>query len=377
MSKHVVYYCLLFVVAIQLVVLVIDARRYPTVGHTEFIHSVLTHSDAMHQRCLDRLHSLQLTPHAEALAAGLILGDKRQLDKSVVRDMRDAGMSHILAVSGLHVGIVWLLIWYSLSMVVMPVVYVSGVDNIAVNRYMRLVTLSLLWLYIFIVGCQPSVLRAGIMISIAQLSVLFRQDVWNWRCLLYAVVLMLVIQPSVFYEVGFQLSVSAMIGIYALLPLIVPRSDGSRRHEGFWLRIGHVVWRLLWMSIAAQVFTTPLVAYYFHHFSVFSCFQALLVVPVVSILIYLLAFALIVPSSVALLSYPIEAITWWIEFVASFVSRFELWFLSARAEWYPSLTEVLFYEFMLALAVTFWRIGYERERAKKNDIRFHAHAGNL
>ena len=307
---------------------------------------------------LDRLHNIGLSPDAESLAAGLLCGEKSLLSTETIHDMRDAGMSHLLAVSGLHIGLLWTLLWLALRPVLL-IPYHLNLYEIAWNRALRLVSVALLWLYVWMIGFPPSAVRAATMLTVAQVSPLFGVDSWGWQNLVIAALLMLCCDPSQVASVGFQLSFAAMAGILAFHPLAESGNDyimRSRRH-GLWSLL-RPVRNLLLLTFSAQLFTLPLTAYYFHHLPLLGWVQGFLVVPVIAFLIYGLLLLLMLPPAAGLiavgtenlyhwLSLPVEALSWWVMHVARWTSQMELWLVGGRVEFYPSVGETVLLEIIL------------------------------
>ena len=288
---------------------------------------------------LDRLHNIGLSSDAESLAAGLLCGDKSLFDASVIRDMRDAGMSHLLAVSGLHIGLLWVLVWWTLRPVLLVPARMGWYD-VAWYRGVRIVSVALLWLYVWMIGFPPSAVRAATMLTLAQVSPLFGVESWSWSNLVMAALLMLCFDPMQMGQVGFQLSFAATAGILTFS------------------RFLHGPWRLLVLTFSAQYFTLPLIAYYFHHLPLLGWVQGVLVVPIVALLVYGFVLLLCVPASWGMmvicgeslyhwLSLPVEALSWWVLHVAQWVTHLELFLVGGRVEFYPSLAEVCSLEVVL------------------------------
>ncbi len=307
---------------------------------------------------LDRLHTIGLSPDAESLAAGLLCGEKSLFSAETIHDMREAGMSHLLAVSGLHIGLLWTVLWLALRPVLL-VPYHLNLYEIPWNRGLRLASVAILWLYVWMIGFPPSAVRAATMLSVAQISPLFGIDSWGWQNLVIAALLMLCCDPAQMGEVGFQLSFAATAGILAFHPLFESGDDYilHRLRKTFWDRL-RPLRNLLLLTFSAQLFTLPLTAYYFHHLPLLGWVQGFLVVPVIAFLIYGLLLLLLFPASWGMiqlgtenlyhwLSLPVEALSWWVIHVAHWVSQLELWLVGGRVEFYPSLGETVLLELIL------------------------------
>lgn len=292
-----------------------------------------------------------------------------------MHDMRDAGMSHLMAVSGLHIGIAWLILWILFKPLVL-IAYRMNQNEVLWNYIVRGLALIIIWLYVWMIGFPPSAVRAAIMISIIQLSNIVYIEAWNWSNLIIAALLMLCYDPSLMGEAGFQLSFAATAGIYACRPLFIGHRTRYEKYHKMPLsyRLRYFV-NLFWITFSAQLFTLPLCAYYFHHLPLLGFVQGILVVPFVAFFIYGIIFLLVCPYSLCSyviageslyhwLSLPVEAISWWILHVAHWVSQCELWLVGGRVEFYPSLTETIVLELIIIGLTCAWR-GWESQRVKR------------
>lgn len=353
----------------QFVLLLLQAR-YPIAEHNALVTRVGGVAQEWHDACIMRLQGVGLSPRCEALAAGLLLGDRQMLASEDIHDVRSAGMSHLLAVSGLHVGIVWAVIWAVLSLTI-PFVYRLGLNEYRYYEMLRLVSLTGVWIYVLLVGCPPSALRAGLMISVTQIAAFLHRDAWSWYNLAIAAFIMLLVSPSLIFSVGFQLSIAATAGILAFHPLLVPARSHPATHRLSFNVVLQYAGRLLALSLGAQIFTIPIVAYYFHFVPLLGWLQGLLVLPAVSFLMGGFIILILLPSSLSIipvaghslmhwLSTPVELLTHYIFNFASSVSQAELWLVGGRAEWFPTVSEALCCELALIVAVVCWRVGYDR-----------------
>ncbi len=202
---------------------------------------------------------------AFGVAAALILGYREALDPEVRAAYADAGAMHILAVSGLHVGLIMGLCYLLLNRIFFFRTWRG--------RWPRaLILLSVLWGFALLTGLSPSVSRAATMFSFFILARLFAREVFVWNILAASAFILLAIDPFLLMQPGFQLSYLALAGILAFQPLL----------EKLWqpthpaLRHG---WGLLALSIAAQAGTAPVSMYYFHQFPLLFAVSGLAAVP--------------------------------------------------------------------------------------------------
>jgi len=308
-----------------------DAAVSAVVAHEV---ALFPYADTLRSQCGRLLAASGLSSTTVGLAQGVLLGNKQALDAEQKQAMRAAGMSHLLAVSGLHIGIIWVLI----SILLRPLVLLHG------GFWHRWLILLFLWGYIAVIGFPVSAIRAGIMITLVQISFSLQRNVWGFHNLINAALLILLGSPSQIYEPGFQLSFLATAGILTAAP---------------WLRQSRsVLGRLLIITLSAQFFTLPLVAYYFHTVPVFGWVQGVLVVPVMGVFIYLLLLLLLF-TGLGLPATPLvwsaEQLSQWIGLVARYTGSFETWCLGGRLSFYPSLLETLLMLFVLVISAFFVR----------------------
>ena len=206
-------------------------------------------------------------PEIAGLATAILLGDKSQLPKHLRENFAKAGMSHILAISGLHVGIVFLFLNKLLGFLAF-----TRAGRIARTAMVLLILLA----YMLLTGCAPAVCRAVLMISIAQIGQLFYQQSFGMNTLAAAGFLLLLINPAALLDVGFQLSFAAVAGILLLAPRIQNWAEKRAHYRGTDLIQSASV------CLAAQVFTAPLVFYHFGTFPTYFLFANLLLLPIAS-----------------------------------------------------------------------------------------------
>ena len=155
---------------------------------------------------------------------------------------------HVLAVSGLHVGIIFLILNTLLS-------FLGTSKNGRVVK--AIILLIALWSYALLTGLSPSVLRAATMFSFVIMGTVLNRKSSIYNTLAASAFFLLIINPNLLFEVGFQLSYIAVLGIVYLQPLIY-----NRIYTRWWLL--DKIWAITAVSIAAQIATLPLTLYYFH-----------------------------------------------------------------------------------------------------------------
>ena len=213
-----------------------------------------------------------------ALLRAVCLGDRSGLTDDQKQSYQNAGGMHLLAVSGLHIGLIW---WF------LHRVFSIFVRLFRREVYRTLPLVLLLWMYAYLTGFSSSVCRAVTMFTLFSLALLIEQRTHPLNCLLISAFLMLAVDPHRIREVGFQLSYLALFGIVILFPQLRMLPGISKR--GSLIRW---VWEATSVSIAAQVSTAPLVIYYFHQLPVYALLTNLIAVPLLSLLIAMFVVAI-------------------------------------------------------------------------------------
>lgn len=202
------------------------------------------------QALLGQLHAAQLSPTSESLVSAMLLGHREGLPPEVVQLYRLSGASHILALSGLHLGILFGVFNFCLLHVLLSRIrYVFGCLGIV-----------LIWGFTLLVGFPVSLCRASLMMTLLIISQMTFSGENHWDIFGLTALLLLLINPAMLFDVGFQLSFGAVAGIFLFFgPL---RSLLRPRHQLLnWL------WQAWAVSFSAQIFTLPLLFHYFGYFS--------------------------------------------------------------------------------------------------------------
>ncbi len=211
-----------------------------------------------------------LNDDALPILSALLLGEREYLRNDLKDAFANAGVTHIMAVSGLHVGIIYMILFYLLFFL----------DKLKYGKVLKsLIILLILWFYAFIAGLSPSVVRAVIMFSFISIGQGMKRDVNIFNSLAVAAFLLLCINPFSIRDVGFQLSFLAVLGIVILYPKIYPLFVSR-----YWLI--DKAWMLISVSIAAQLVTFPLILFYFRQFPNYFLVSNLIAIPLVTIILY-------------------------------------------------------------------------------------------
>lgn len=251
-------------------------RNWQVIGHEED-RSIKGYA----WRCQYRLHEqykkMGIDGKELGILSALTLGYREELDKDVQRAFSASGAMHVLAVSGLHTGIVWgIVIW---------VLTLGGWRKpLYEERWKRwllsTLIITILWGYAFITGLSPSVMRSALMLTFVECSFLFKQQTSRWNAILAAALMILIINPLSLWSVSFQLSFAAVLSIMLV---------GSKLQQKVVLRgkMWQYIGGLLIVSIAAQVGTMPLTLHYFGQTSNYFALTNLIVIPMAGVLLCL------------------------------------------------------------------------------------------
>ena len=211
------------------------------------------------------------------VASAMLLACRSDLDADTKSLFSSSGAMHILAVSGLHIGILFLLLSFLLN-------------ALPAHRYTRLVNslviMLFLWIYVMLIGFPASATRAVLMFSFVSSGKLFSRKVHTMHSVIASAFFILLANPLLIADVGFQLSYAAVISIILFYPLLFSLSQP-----------GNILFRYLWslvcLSVSAQLGVAPLVIYYFHMFPLYFLLTNLVVVPAAFLMLCLaLAFFL-------------------------------------------------------------------------------------
>lgn len=228
-------------------------------------------SNTYRERVIALYRKLGFNGDGLAVLSALTVGDKTELSESVRESYSVAGASHVLALSGLHIGFLYVLLFFLLK----PIAKMGTAGRV----FRTILLLLLLWSFAFFTGLSSSVVRSVCMFSILAIADLFSRKAFTFNTLAATAWIMLLFNPVWLFDVGFQLSFMAVASIllvqqpiYRLIPV---KS-----------KVGKYIWGLMSVSIAAQLGTAPLVLFYFSRFSTHFLLTNLVVIPLVTVLLY-------------------------------------------------------------------------------------------
>jgi competence protein ComEC len=219
--------------------------------------------------CILRQH-INTNKDELGIAQALLIGYTNDLDKDLVQAYSNTGVVHIIAISGMHLGLIYvLLVWIFGKL---PLIKRSKLVQV-------LLILSCLWLFSLLTGASASVVRAAVMFTFITIGTSFEKRSSIYNSLAASAFVMLCYNPYFVWDVGFQLSYLAVVGIIVFQKPV---------YNWFYVKNKWLdqVWKLAAISIAAQVLTFPICIYYFHQFPNLFLITNIIAVPLSSIILY-------------------------------------------------------------------------------------------
>lgn len=221
------------------------------------------------KRIVKNLSQKTISPDAMAIFQAMFLGQKQEMNAALNNDYKNTGMVHVLAISGLHFGI---LLWF-LQLLLKPLMQ---------NKYGKILYFILLhfllWFYAFLTGFSSSVVRAVTMFSAVLIGMQFKRRMNVQNALAASLFFLLLLYPFYLWQVGFQMSYLAVFFIVGFQPLLKKVYQPKNKIDGYF-------WNLATVTITAQLGVLPLSLYYFHQFSGLFLISGLVFLPVFGVVL--------------------------------------------------------------------------------------------
>ena len=213
-------------------------------------NSIIAYALKMRVAFVEKFTRFIPDPEALSIASALLFGYRANFQEETLNAFVHTGTIHVLSVSGLHVGLVFYLLHFLLG-------FLSGLPY---GKILRIVLiLSAIWCYVLLTGMAPPILRSGLMISFLLVAEGIQRSHQNLNSLFASACFLLFLDPFMLFDTGFQLSYLAVFGLFTYYPLLSKV-----------FKVRHKLLRLflqaIFVSLSAQLLTTPLVLYYFHQF---------------------------------------------------------------------------------------------------------------
>lgn len=277
--------------------------------------SIIGYADVIRRIITSKLENFNFHPNEFAIIKALFLGQRQDISNELRQQYVSAGAIHILAISGLHIGIILIILNW-----------LFGFFTRFKHGYVikTIIILILLWAFAIIAGLSPSVLRAVTMFSAVAIAMNLKRPHNIYNTLAISAFVLLLFKPMFLFEVGFQLSYLAVIGIVSIQPILY-----NAIKTKFWL-INKVL-ILLTVSVAAQIGVLPLSLYYFHQFPGLFFLSNIVVIPFLGFIlgcgfIVIIMSLLNIPYNFIVLIFE-KSITWmnyffnWVSLQESFIFR--------------------------------------------------------
>jgi|GEM_PF-1349092 len=222
----------------------------------------------LRRHCIATLHKF-IAPEFFPLAAALIVGVKDYLDPEHYEVFSHTGTMHILAVSGLHVGLIYMSLAWLLSF------FFTTAKS---KKWQSIITIAAIWIFGAITGFEAAILRAVVMFSFLEIGKMQKKMTDSFNILSVAAFFLALINPLSVFSLSFILSFGAIIGILYFYPIVYE-----------WIKVNNIfaqkIWELCSMSLAAQITTLPIIIYYFHQFPFLFLLTNLIAIPISNIIV--------------------------------------------------------------------------------------------
>ncbi|MFT3978847.1 MAG: ComEC/Rec2 family competence protein [Ferruginibacter sp.] len=255
------------------------------------------------------------------IAEALLIGYKEDLDKDLVQAYSNTGVVHIIAISGLHLGLIYIVLAWLFD----------HLPYIKRSKHIKACSLvACLWLFALLTGGSASVLRSAVMFTVIILGKYYFRQSGIYNSLSVSVFLLLCYNPYYLWDVGFQLSYAAVTGIVAFQQFIYRQWFPSNR-------LVRQLWSMVTVTLAAQLGTFPVCIYYFHQFPNLFLFSNLIAVPLSTIILFAEIFLIITASFQWLANYTGIAFTWLIRALNNIILFFDSFSFSVYDKIYANI----------------------------------------
>lgn len=283
---------------------------------------------------------------AAGIAEALLIGYRNDLDKDIVQAYSNTGVVHIIAISGLHIAMIYGLLLFVLK----------PFRKLKFMKWLQpIIILFVLWSFTFIAGAAPSILRSTVMFSFIIIGTSFNKRANIYNNLAASAFVILLFNPYSLWDVGFQLSYAAVLSIVLF-----------QKNISHWIhfdnKLLYSIWQLNAVTIAAQILTLPVILFYFHQFPNFFLFTNLFAVPFSGLILYGELLLLLVSKLDIINEIVGDAVNACIELMNRFIANVNsIPFSSWENIQINSIQTIFLYLFIISMA--YWLI-----RKKKNGL---------
>jgi competence protein ComEC len=284
---------------------------------------------------LQNIDKTEISPQSREFLKGIILADRTEIDQQIVQDFNRSGLVHFLAISGTHIVVIFGL-FYFLLIKILPLKF---------RKYTILSSLIFIWLFTVFIGFGSSVVRSSIMLTVYFIYVLLQRKPDLLHSLALSAFIILIFDTQQIFDVGFQLSFLAVLGIFWLNQPIL---NYFPRQNNWWKNL---IFNTISISISAQLATLPLVLYYFHQFSFISVVANFFIVPFSEVII---VFSFVMTALVAF-KIDFEIINIVYDFIIRILLKVIHWFADFNTLFFENISMNLFEVFSLLIIVYLMR----------------------
>lgn len=299
--------------------------------------TMMTRAANLRQTLEHIIMNSSLAPETQSLLIAVLLGNDDFITPETREHFSVVGVAHVLALSGLHVAIITLLIWFLLF----PLDYIRA-------KKLRLVLTSLFLIgYDILTGMSPSVVRATVMIAFVFMSTLFYRKSTPLNSVAAAALVILVFSPASLYGVGFQLSfitVAALIIFYQTFEIKYPSN-----------RVLRYLYSLFLTSVVAMLSSTILSAYYFNTLSVMAVLANLIILPIFPVFMIVGAVVLLLLTIGGSVGWLNSVLDWITRFINGSVNWLSTWSFGHSDVYVTWVAVVVYYAILIMLAMWLYR----------------------
>ncbi|MGG7035634.1 MAG: ComEC/Rec2 family competence protein [Flavobacterium sp.] len=315
----------------------VNLNNKNTVITSEIEKNIWYYSAAIREKIIGNLEKNNFRKEELNIVNALLLGQQQEIEKEILHDYQFAGAIHILSVSGLHIGFIVVFLNFILQRV--P-------KNKTGNTIRFLTIFFFLWIFAIIAGLSPSVVRSVTMFSFLALGMFLKRETNIFHTLLISLLFILLITPSFLFDVGFQLSYTALFFILWIQPWLSKLWNPKNR-------IIKYFWDIITVSFAAQIGTFPLSIYYFHQFPGLFFVTNLVILPALGIImalgagVMILAIFNFVP---AILTQTLQWSIYVLNRIINYIASFEEFVFQEI----PSNKSILIITYLLIFSLFIW-----------------------
>lgn len=297
---------------------------------------------------LQNIDKTEISPKSKEFLKGIILADRTEIDVQTVQDFNRSGLTHFLAISGTHIVVIFGL-FYFLLIKILPLQF---------RKYAIISSLIFIWLFTVFIGFGSSVVRSSIMLSVYFIYVLLQRKPDLLHSLSLSAFVILIFDTQQIFDVGFQLSFLAVLGIFWLNQPILNYFP----EQNNWFK--KLIFNTISISISAQLATLPLVLYYFHQFSFISVIANFFIVPFSEIVI---VFSFLITTLIGF-KLDFELINIMYDFIIQILLKIIHWFADFDKLFFENISMNLFEVFSLFIILYLMRFAILKLNVKNTAV---------